>query len=1057
MKTIVVTKSNRLENLADALCDWTSDPIAGPLDDERVIVQSRGLAVWLTRFLARRRGICANLSFPFPKSALSDLADRVMGEQENVFRRYSKERMTWVLMSVLKEREPMPAFRLVKNYVAGEADRRLALAERVADLFEQYLVYRLSMLRQWERGVDRGWQAELWRAMVEYERESPVHLTQSFVTGLASCTNLPTRLSVFGPSTLPPLYLDILQQSAQYFPVHLFVHAPSPHYWGEVRTRVGEIRRAIEAGSDGLDSDCDMLATFGHIGRDFQVMLESQPYRETDRDLFSEPDPSSLLNSLQADVYWMKTSSELQRRLFDRSDDSLRFHACHSPMREVEVLQNQLLSLFEETHLGSDDVLVMTPDINAYAPLIEAVFGLDPSDPCYIPYTVSDRRHRESYSTLEAFFALLEVLGSRFNTAQVLDLLTFPAIRAAFVIESVELDQLNTWIAESGIRWAADSHHRQLEGQPESDLHTWRFGLERLFLGFAFPSRGSRFFAGRLGYDHVEGRDIALLGKVAEFVEALNELRLQASKPQGMTAWTHWMDHLIQRFFGDRNAFEVQALRQANSELRDLSAVLDESVVLGLSAVVNQFKTRLEAETLRSRFLSGGVTFCEMLPMRAIPFPVIYLLGMSESAYPRPIRRDPLDLIAQKPAVGDRSRRHDDMYLFLETLLSAREKLVISYVGQSQKDNSEMPPSVAVMALWDAIATRVDFARDEHTACAGSHTGVKRYLLTKHPLQPFSTRYFDSSNRHLRSYSPRHLAAAQALSQPKEPRRLMFERSLQPSTPTHQLELKELVRFFKDPVRALLRRGLGVMDRRLEGDSESGEKADLSPLDVEQVGRFLIDHQLSHGPAGYQELLALGRLPLGGLGRTLFLDIENDVQWMVQQLQELWPEPRSAPLFVRAATPMGLLVGSVAKWKDRQLVRFNFGQFSARHLLATWIELVAVSAAQKKRWDTVHIFRPGTKLGRVKLQAPENPQATLESLMDLFEQGMRSPLPLHPEAAWNAVGEADLAKVEKALEREMNKQGSEWWSRAIQLNGESIRRFSDLTEAVVAPIKAQVG
>ncbi len=1056
MTSLIVTQSNRLERLADAACAWLRAPLSHPLESDVVIVQSRGMATWLARVLANDRGICANVSFPFPKSALTELVDIVLGPDQNFFQCFAKETTTWRLLELLHDREKLSTYTEVANYVDGNADRRLSLAVRIADMFEQYLVYRMDMLRDWEQKKQdpAHWQADLWLALVAEFHTSPWLITTQLIDKIPRCPSLPERMAVFGPATLPPLYLQILQSLASVRPVHLFVHAPSPFYWGDVRTRSSQIRAAVESGLDELETESVLLSSFGKIGRDFQVMLEAFPYIDVPGDFFEKPEEKNLLNVLQADIFYARGRDECAAYEWQVDDDSLEFHACHSPMREVEILRDQLLDLFENSDLRPDQVVVMMPDIDAYAPLIEAIFAIDPLDPLFIPFTVSDRAHREAFSTIEAFLAVLDVFDSRFSAAQVVDILAYPSIQSAFDLNSDEVDRITEWVTQVKIRWAADKDHRQQEGQPGSDLNTWNYGLERLFLGYAFPSQGSRFFGGRLGYDHVEGQDIMVLGKLSRFVRNLTELRCIASRPQTMPAWITWLNAVLDKLFSSskQNAYEVHVLRQAVSELTRASESLTIEMPLSLAAIRGQMVARLEAVPMRARFLNGGVSFCALLPMRAIPFPAIFLLGLSETAFPRSMIRDPLDLMANKPKLGDRSRRNDDMFLFLETLLSARQKLVISYVGQSQKDNRERPPSVAVSSLWDAICARVRFPQ----GAPPNHATLKEYLVKRHPLQPFSVRYFSEPSPFF-SYSDVHLAGAKKLLAPRLGARPFITQPIPAEIP-NELDLKQLVKFFKDPVRTWLRQRLGVEDERRVDELAHGERTQITHLEREYLGRFVIRKSLFQVPVGYDELLALGLLPQGGLGRAEYESVLQNVEPMLAELGTLWSQPRPDAKLIEVPLAHCVLTGAIHDWRGTNLIRFNFGKKAARHLMATWIQLLAVSVAESENWSANHVFK-GEKYkqaANIHIAAPSNSAKVLSDLVQLYQEGLAQPLPLPADAALEMINKSGSVDLRQVWLNATNRVGQAWWQRVFEVNDALLDKFRDTAERVYAPLQDQL-
>src|SRR5690606_9535507 len=117
----------------------------------------------------------------------------------------------------------------------------------------------------------------------------------------------------------------------------------------------------------------------------------------------------------------------------------------------------------------------------------------------------------------------------------------------------------------------------------------------------------------------------------------------------------------------------------------------------------------------------------------------------NDGDYPRPRAPAHFDLTENDYRPGDRSRRDDDRYLFLEALLSARERFYLSWVGRSVVDNAESPPSVLVAQLRDHLA---DVLHSE-----SGYDNVLEQLTTEHPLQGFSREYFRSASPESRLFT----------------------------------------------------------------------------------------------------------------------------------------------------------------------------------------------------------------------------------------------------------------------------------------------------------------
>ncbi|MCA9711326.1 MAG: exodeoxyribonuclease V subunit gamma, partial [Myxococcales bacterium] len=652
-------------------------------------------------------------------------------------------------------------------------------------------------------------------------------------------------------------------------------------------------------------------------------------------------------------------------RIVEPHDRSITFHACHSPMREVEVLHDQLLDLLAGPNaigIQPHQVVVLMADVEVYAPLVEAVFEREATDESFIPYCIADRSVRAASPTIEAFHRLLQLVGSRVTVSEILDLLAVESVHLRFEISAEDLDTITEWVGAAGVRWGVDAQHRGEHGQPRYDQNTWRFGLQRLLLGYGLPGHGRETFAGVLPYDEIEGQDAELLGKLAEFCERLFAHLDALAAPRTPREWQADLGRLAEDMLATvgEAAWEHQQLRRAIEGLvsdADAAGFTDPVPLESMRRLVDE---RLEEEQPAQRFLAGGVTFCAMLPMRTIPFEVVCMIGMSDGAFPRAGRTVGFDLMAQHPQPGDRSRRADDRYLFLEALLAARQRVIIGYVGQSIQDNGDLPPSVVVSELLDVL-------EESFEARAGA---LRQQLVLRHPMQPFSPRYFGAdADPRLWSYADAFEEGARALheGQVGRPRIELFEAPLPPLDPHEPdalapVELDALVRFFQQPAAQLLKKRLGVNLGEWVRDRSDREPMELDTLEQWRAGTEILEHRLDELPAlRSRELLrAMGLLPLGAAGDSLYEAIALDTDPIAAVARRLRAGTRLPHLPVDLSLPSLRLVGQLDRRWSTAMVQAQYGQVRAKHLMEAWIRhlvLCALSPADQAL-HTVVVGRP---------------------------------------------------------------------------------------------------
>ena len=931
---LAMIHANHIEDLRRVVVDWIRQRPLKPLENEIFLIQSNGMAQWLKLGLADDEGcgIAAAVEMPMPSSFLWRAYRAVLGK-EAVPREspFEKNRLTWRLFEMLPELMQQDCYQPLARYLSDDRDmrKRYQLASRLADIFDQYQVYRADWLEDWENGTDplrnalgvpmempsdRRWQPELWRNIVQRvplnkHRNSRSSLHRRFLKTVETLeyrpADLPRRVIVFGICSLPKQLLDMLHAISRFSQVMICVHNPCRHFWADII----EDRDLLPAASsrhprksflpDQLDPEQmhqhvnPLLAAWGKQGRDYMGLLAEHDRPETYRANFSEidlfrdaapdGDQDSLLNQVQQAILDLAPlpATGNDRPFIDADDPSIRFHLAHSPQREVEILHDRLLSFFaDDSTLHPQDIIIMTPDIDAYAPHIDAVFGnIRPTDSRYIPFTVADSPERAGVPMLEAIDMLLHLPESRMAVSDGIDLLDVPAFRNRFGLKESDLPTLRQWIDGSGIRWGVNADHRAGFDLPaDLEQNTWSFGLRRMMLGYA--GGDGQPWHGIEPYSEIGGLDAALVGPLACILKTLDHYSRELNQPTDAETWYSRIRNLVNDCFDPTDSVEELVQSRVELELnRWLNACRDAELTatLPLSVVRTAFLTGVRESGMSQKFLAGKVNFCTLMPMRAIPFKVVCLMGMNDGKYPR--SRPPLDfdLMAVPGAYrpGDRSRREDDRYLFLEALLSARDKLYISYIGRNIRDNSEQMPSVLVGQLRDYLAAgwRLDGDGSEQDA-TGRDGGrpLLQHLTCQHPLQPFSKAYFQpDGDMPLFTYAQEWRDVLKPASAPALEPSLPVLPSLPIDAPWR---LIDLIRFLKHPVDTFFNRRLDVYFDEISVTAEDREPFVLDRLAPHTFGASLLTAGISASPdhadaAVHQEadrLRRYGCLPLSGFG-----------------------------------------------------------------------------------------------------------------------------------------------------------------------------------------------
>ncbi len=1020
MPGLTVYTSNRLEILAEKLADVLRRP-GDPLKTDVVIVQSRGMERWLSLTLARLNGIAANGRFPFPNAFIEDVFKCRFGfdAESNPFERNV---LTFRILRLLPDLlEHDEAFGDLRLYLEEDPNgvKGFQLAAEIAALLDQYLIFRPRMLLDWEKRTSSdaseplAWQPRLWRRLTgetaEPHRASLWKMLIETGPGTAGPEGgLPEHVSLFGVSYLPAYYLQILQALAAEMTIDIYQLTPCQEYWADIASdrEMARIRRGLtnDAGLVDpqdlhLESGNRLLASMGGHGREFHTLIGDLdcPVEA----LFEAVIPDTRLKAVQHDLLYLsdrsasRPDSRKPRPTVEdhQTDRSIQIHACHGPMREIEVLRDQLLALLAaHPQIEPRDILVMTPDIEAYTPYIQAVFGAPGDERLYLPFTIADRCLESASPLVEAFQRLLDLRTARFARSHVLALLEFEPLRARFGFDAADLNAINEMLDRVGTRWGLDGAEKARWDLPVDDANTWRQGMDRLVLGYALEGQPDRLFQHLLPDDGVQGSQADLIGRFSDWIETLAKFSRALDARLPADQWHHLLVKALAQFFvrDERFEFDFQTLERLLGALRHGSLTGGFDTPVGLDVVRAYLNRKLAGERYRGGFIAGGLTFGALLPMRSIPAEIVCLVGLNHDLFPRLDRPRSFDRMALEPRLGDRSRRNDDRYLFLEALLSARRCLYISYTGFDLHDNSVRPPSVLVSELIDYL--------QEGFGCSEAD------LVVKHRLQAFSPAYFQSEKAGLFSYDRHHARAARNLvaSAKKRPDATPFLAQALVKCPDNFLTLTpdDLLEALVHPCRFLLERRLDVHLRAADQPPEDREAFGLTALEQFREGQWLTSKILADMPLETARRLqqARGVMPPGETGLSVFRRMADDVATFVDRVRPFTRETALPPRRYELSLDGFQIGGRIETLYPEGPVIFRYSRANGRALTAAWIQhliFCQLAAFDGQSGSTVLICRDELR----RFGYIEDSAVLLGRLLDLYYQAAHRPLAIFPKAS----------------------------------------------------------
>jgi len=1050
-----ITFSNKYQSLLENLLDATAEPPASPFAAQQIIVPSASIKRNLELAIATRFGVCANVEFSYLGSWIWQQVGKVLPLPKDS--PFALETLVWRIRRILEDRFFISTHPRLSAYLENaDAVMRYELAAEAASLMDQTMTYRPKLIEAWSQNKlicmvggnrstarDQQWQAELWRRTL-HEVGSERHLAailkklESLDAVSASTLRQAEPVHLFCPSTIAPLHIDILNQLGKWMDLRLYVLNPCREYWFDtVDTRRLSYLAAIGK-SDHHETGNRLLSAWG---KQTQAMIDLL-FEKTDTacselSLFvsnAEQGRVSLLSQVQDAILELAELPPSSIHLHE-NDRSIEVHVCHSLTRELEVLQDQLLALFDSDNPPSPcEVLVVTPDLEQASPLIDAIFGTaTPSR--RIPYTITGRKNSHTNPVASALLELLSLASSRFAASAVFNLLQQVVIAQRFDLGDTDLKTLHGWIAESGMRWGIDAAHRKQLGLPESDRNTFNDGMHRLFLGYALPSGSDTPFCNRLPTGNPEGSGASALGCFHSFMQMLADAQRDLSEPKTPQQWKDTLLGLTENFMLPLGQ-QLDDWREVQARIRELCDHMQQGGgdhPITPDVVRNTLEAALD-DPARGGVPFGVLTFTSMSSLRSLPYRVICIVGLNDGSFPTAQRPVEFDLLALEPKRGDRQRRNDERNLFLDLLLATQERLYLSYTGRSVRDNSPMPPSVLISDLLDYVVAAID----------GETNVVCQRLVVEHPLQAFAMRYFQQgADARLASSNDEYFRALKnKLDNPvaigqhakfddemeddevalQESVRAFFDppRLTKPGEEWREVSLEALIRFFRNPSRYLLQQRLGIAfpERQEELEDDEAFLPDFqnrSGLAERLLPLYLRDADEDEIQAS---ALAGTEYPTGEIGMTLLRQemraLEAFSHELISALTEPLLPPCSQSLDFTINGETWRLNGTLGDLRASGLIGYRYADVHARDYLSAWIRHLFLNLAAPDGVQRKTIWHARDE--KFTLPPVDDALLQLQGLVELYRKGLSQALHFFPRTSWEYI----------ASDKNLNKARSRW-------------------------------
>lgn len=989
-----INGSNSLEQLAVELSKELHRQQNGVFQPQYLVTQTQGMNNWLKIKIADNIGIVANCRFLKPNDLVNEIYYKLGAQNKHAL---SAGVLQWVLFTLLNTKEFHDEFRKIANYYTNDDVKRMALAEKVADLFDQYQIYRPEMIGEWNANTkgfedNNGWQKFLWVKAKEILGDSMPDKTvigKSIIEALKrpeqqnKLKSLIPNIHVFGLSIITTYHVYIFYELAKVVNITFHLLNPAPAvYWFEDKSEkqlaIWRRKSKVKLRSKDLQSAGNPLLTgWGRVLQDtFSMFFESEEFLNQYTDVESpEPSPVSLLGKIQNDIF--NNSDPGSRNEIDEtdlSDGSITINACYTTAREVEVLYNYLVHLIDQKgeNLSARDIVVMVSNIDAYAPYIKAVFN---SAQYKFPFTIADESFTISDNLFSALQSVLALNEDNFKAEEVLQLLDSNYIRTRFSISS--LDLVRKAVDKANIRFGIDGSKFD-----ETIYVSWKNGIRRIIYGICMSGSEEYFVDGYTTYplDIAEGEDSFELIRFCHFAEVLISTIEDRKHVRTITEWGEYIEQVVDKLIyqaEDSNDDDHQLLLQNLQKLYVLNDVVKDKITFDVFK--HSFTGSLTAESRSNAFASGGITFCSLIPMRSIPFKVVALLGLNFDKFPRKETRVSFDLMDKEKRKGDRNVKENDKHLFLETILSAQQYFYISYIGRSSKDNTVLPPSVLIDELIDYIQAGIG---DESIK-------AREAIVTIHPLHGFSHKYQLQNSRlynYLQEASVINHATDNSNNVVAEP--ISFD----------EVSIDSFISFFKNPIKAYYNNILRIRYEQENVLLPENEVFELDGLQWWQMKQDLLFSDEDALESYRNKGVATGNLPLKNMADLTIANTEETIGPLKELVQNFIGKAEQENMHVELEVNGTLLKGKLSRIYEGKLVFICFSKYESKYLLEAYIRyLIAIAAGNPL--DLYYISSVKNDVYKVDESRRSRKSAikSLQKLLDFYKLGHEEILMFYPE------------------------------------------------------------
>ncbi|MFC1616964.1 exodeoxyribonuclease V subunit gamma [Candidatus Margulisiibacteriota bacterium] len=1010
--------------------------LSNPFQKEIIVIPNKKIKPFLVLELTKQLGIVANIDF----ITINELQDKVFGPS-NLDPAFQPNNFVWSILNILQsDFIRQPEMKKLQNYIQDSGLKTYQLALKIADIFDQYLIYRPDIIQAWEKKqllyktIDEEWQQKLWLEFIRlYGNNHRLNEKQELSTWLQNTSGKEihtsiTRLWLYNITILAPFHLGLLQNLSCYIDVNLFFLNPSQYFWGDLSNERQILyvqkrlkKKKIKIDALNMEKGNSLLSSLGQTGKKYLNALYSNEYVQ-DFDLYKKPNPKSLLTYIQFDIFHLIDRGITAPKI-EIDDNSIQIISTHTKLRELEILHNHLINyLANDNTIQASDIIVLCPNINEYLPYIDAVFS---QNEFKLPYSIFNQPKNTPNTTIKSFLEIINLKNTRYELKEILAILEQPDIRTKFEIEENDFLLISNWLQKAKIRWGLGNNKN-----PELDIFSWKRGLEQLLLGYTI-NNDKEFYEDLLPCPEIEGLNALIFGRFLEFIDCLFNTIHDLQKPKPLANWIIILRNIVEKFLPatNNNHLEISHLLNAIDKMAQAEIISKNKHSIPFEIINAHLDKYFNQNEYFTSNLSGGITFAPMLAMRAKSFKVVCVLGLNEAAFPQPDFTNSFDLLEIAPQPLDRSIREQEKYLFLETIVSAEEKLYLSYQGQNIKDNSQVPPSIVVNELVDYICQGYFLTSTKNLSHKKQAVELKKQLITSHPLHSFSIKYFNKTNTNLFSYSQENLGIALKLQKNKwkteTKKSLPKIKKIKPKAEELTIKISELISFFQNPLKHYFYHKIQTKFVLKEELDIPNELFTLEALDKYLLYMGLIEEGISEENETklYNILKSNLMLPLGSNGK---LEYKKAAQNIIKLKEKFFRHcPKSIPKLsqnINEEITIGpkkiKLIGTISPIYQNSLVKvYPTDKLKPKYLLDLWLNHLLL----ENTGSLAFTFDKDLSINKV-----EKSKVILKKLVKIYLLGTENLLPFIPSVSYEFVKSKQKLNDDEALHKAKSKWDSEY-------------------------------